>query len=570
MHTDSVHLASEYPASGHPASGQPVSGQPDAVQAETVAQPVRTDYLIIGAGPAGLQLGYFLQQAGRDYLILEAGAGPGTFFERFPRHRQLISINKVYTGYDDPEINLRWDWNSLLCDDAALLFKNYSRAYFPPAGELVRYLADFAARYALRVKTETRATRIEKNGLFHVHDQHGNLYLAPRLIVAAGVTQPYLPPVPGLELAEPYTTMPTDPADFINQRVLIIGKGNSAFETAENLIGTAAVLHLASPHPLKLAWQTHFVGNVRAVNNNLLDTYQLKSQNAVLDATIEAIERRADGRFAVTVQYAHAHGEREELLYDRVLACTGFRFDAELFDATCRPALTIDERFPQQTSEWESVNVKDLYFAGTLMQMRDYRQTTSGFIHGFRYNVRALQRIFDAKYEDQPWPARTIAATAESLREVVLARLNRSSALWQQFGFLCDAVILNPDGATADYYEEVPTDYLRDGAFGQPADCYTVTLEYGANHRSHDPFNVTRVARGDTARAEESNFLHPIIRRYAHGALVSEHHIIEDLAAEWVEPEHVEPLTAYFAQQLNARWFDVAATRPLVAQEAQV
>ena len=31
------------------------------------------DYLVIGAGPAGLQLGYFLARAGRDYQILEAG-----------------------------------------------------------------------------------------------------------------------------------------------------------------------------------------------------------------------------------------------------------------------------------------------------------------------------------------------------------------------------------------------------------------------------------------------------------------------------------------------------------------
>ncbi|GAB3879423.1 hypothetical protein GCM10029964_031750 [Kibdelosporangium lantanae] len=43
-----------------------------------------TDYLVIGAGPAGLQLGYFLERAGRDYLILEAGPAAGSFFRTFP------------------------------------------------------------------------------------------------------------------------------------------------------------------------------------------------------------------------------------------------------------------------------------------------------------------------------------------------------------------------------------------------------------------------------------------------------------------------------------------------------
>src|SRR5437773_7666947 len=97
-------------------------------------------YVILGAGPGGLQLGYFLAQAGHDYVILEAADGPGAFFETFPRHRRLLSINKVHTGYDDPEMNLRWDWNSLLGDGGGPLFKDVSRSYFPNADELREYL----------------------------------------------------------------------------------------------------------------------------------------------------------------------------------------------------------------------------------------------------------------------------------------------------------------------------------------------------------------------------------------------------------------------------------------------
>src|SRR6185436_6713646 len=110
-------------------------------------------YLIIGAGPAGLQLAALLEADGkRDYLVLEGAGGPGAFFARFPRHRQLISINKPHTGSDDPELNLRLDWNSLLSDDPSLLFTRYTERYFPDADVMVRYLADFAARTRVKVR----------------------------------------------------------------------------------------------------------------------------------------------------------------------------------------------------------------------------------------------------------------------------------------------------------------------------------------------------------------------------------------------------------------------------------
>ncbi|WP_235109563.1 NAD(P)-binding domain-containing protein [Acaryochloris sp. 'Moss Beach'] len=89
------------------------------------------DYLILGAGPAGIQLGYYLEKSNHDYVILESGKSPGTFFKDYPRHRKLISINKRHTGYDNPEINLRWDWNSLLSDSEEMLFKHYSKKIFP-------------------------------------------------------------------------------------------------------------------------------------------------------------------------------------------------------------------------------------------------------------------------------------------------------------------------------------------------------------------------------------------------------------------------------------------------------
>lgn len=489
---------------------------------EVEPRAVDFEYLVLGGGPAGLQLGHHLATAGRSYLILEAGEGPGTSFRKLPRHRTLISSNKVYTGYDDPEVNLRWDWNSLLVDDGRLLFGDYTRKYFPPADKLVQYLTDYASCYNLNIRCNTRIVRVERlegraEG-FRLLDDQGSAWTCRRLIVATGVSRPYIPAIPGAELAEQYVDVSVDPDDFINQRVLIVGKGSSAFETAENLIETTALIHVCSPNPLKLAWGTHFAGH-----------------QAVLDATIEKIERNEDGRLAVSLRSSHACGETEEIVYDRVIFCTGFRFDDSLFADDCRPELTINDRFPLQTCEWESTNVPGLYFAGTLTQMRNFKKTTSGFIHGFRYNTRALFRILEKKHHGQELPGREVEPTAEGLMLAAMERINRSSALWQQHGFLHDVIVLPTDGGNARYYEELPLAYVHETSLSASDHYYTVALELG---------HV----------AEESVFLHPVIRRWNGPLLVAEHHLLENLFGEWKDLElHIAPLRELFAKHLEER-----------------
>ncbi|MEZ6090546.1 MAG: NAD(P)-binding domain-containing protein [Pirellulaceae bacterium] len=97
----------------------------------TANQVHEVDHIILGAGPAGLQLAYFMDRGNRDYLVIEANDRAGTFYERFPRHGKLISINKVHTGYTDRRAQLRYDWNSLLCDDDSFSFQNYTDEYYP-------------------------------------------------------------------------------------------------------------------------------------------------------------------------------------------------------------------------------------------------------------------------------------------------------------------------------------------------------------------------------------------------------------------------------------------------------
>lgn len=506
------------------------------------------DYIILGAGPAGVQLGYYLGKQQRDYVILERGHAVGAFFETFPRHRKLISINKRFTGSDDAEFSMRHDWNSLLSDEYAPLMKDYDTEFFPSADSLLRYLRDYVEQHGIQVISDTEIVEVSRPGRrFELIDSAGNTWRANTLVVATGLAREMRPDVPGIELCESYWDMGLDTREYENQRVLVVGKGNSAFETADHLISAASVIHLASPRSITMAWKSHYVGNLRAVNNNILDTYQLKSQNAVLDAELISVRKRDDGRLAVELRYTHADCEIEELVYDRVICCTGFKFDPGIYAQDCTPMLTENMKYPRMSPEFESINIPGLYFAGTITHALDYRKTTSGFIHGFRYNVRALAQILADRQHAEPLHYMSLDADPGCLAETALARVNRSAALWQQPGFFGDCLVC--EGDSVRHYQDLPVAYIERYCARSNLEHFVVTLEYGGEIEG-DPFCVERIHRLDVERARRSQFLHPIVRHYKDGECVAEHHVIEDLEGVWVEAEHRQPLEAFFAKAL--------------------
>jgi thioredoxin reductase len=512
------------------------------------------DYLIIGAGPAGLQLGYFFEKSNMDYCILEKGTAAGEFFKTFPRHRKLISSNKVYTGFTDAELNMRWDWNSLISDSPDMLFKNYSKEYFPGADDLVKYLHDFAQYYNLNIRYNTAAGNITKDadGLFHVNAGDNTEHVCKYLIVASGLSMPYKPEFKGIELCDNYFDCSVNADDYINKRVLIVGKGNSAFETADNLVATTSLIHLISPSPVKFAWNTHYVGHLRAVNNNLLDTYQLKSQNALMNGAIEKIEKNADGKFVLTVNYSQVKGgETEEIEYDNVIVCCGFKFNSAIFDSSVMPELVINDRFPSLNSDWESVNVKNLYFAGNVTHSRDFKKTTSGFIHGFRYNSRALYHILNYKNYNIDFDGEIISQDSDVISDTIIRKINLTSTLWQQFGFFGDVVVVNRDNGTAKYIDGLPVDFINTVLCKNEACYFIITLEYGhSTTESNFSPNVKRINKNDYERADESLFLHPVIRKYSNGKVVSEQHLIEDFRSIFDRQEHIIPLKRYLNKEL--------------------
>merc|ERR1719510_803925 len=122
-------------------------------------------FCIVGAGPGGVQLAYFLQKAKEDYVVFERSDHPGSFYDSYPRHGYLISLTKKYTG-NHTNINFahRHDWNTLLADEPELWFREWSPSedYYPRREEMIGYMAHFASKAKLQVEYNTNVDNIEK------------------------------------------------------------------------------------------------------------------------------------------------------------------------------------------------------------------------------------------------------------------------------------------------------------------------------------------------------------------------------------------------------------------------
>jgi hypothetical protein len=148
-----------------------------------------------------------------------------------------------------------------------------------------------------------------------------------------------------------------------------------------------------------------------------------------------------------------------------------------------------------------------------------------------------------------PRPRKLIDATPKALAAAVLKRANRSPALWQQTGFLCDVIVRT--GAGYEYFEDMVTQEVHGRGLARSREYHIVTLEFGLEiiFASPDPLAVDRVHKDDIDNSALSTGIHPIIRSYSEGRLVSEHHVIEDIIPEWDEPvTHIAPLERYFGR----------------------
>jgi thioredoxin reductase len=405
--------------------------------------------VVVGSGPAGLQVSYSLGRLGVDHAVISADDAPGGMFRRFPTFERLISWTKPEAPYARDTREYEWyDHNSLVADEPehrALVPALMDRTFdVPSRQEMETALVSFAERAGIAVRYGCRweRTRREEDGRLVLETTDGE-YRCQAAVFALGVTEPWKAPIPGAEHA-PHYAETRAPSEYQGKSVFIIGKRNSGFEVAHGLLPWARDIVLASPRPADVSVLGRSALRVRYLQP--LDEYSRGGSGAyVIDASIERIERRGDG-YRVITQGTTTPGR---LIFDadEVIVATGFR--TPLRDLPQLGVATVsDGRIPAQTPFWESVSVAGVYFAGNATQgapglRKRGLASNSSSVNGFRYNARVLARHLAetrfGKRVERPM------LRSEEVQPFLLHELAHGPELLIQKGYLARVVTLEDE-----------------------------------------------------------------------------------------------------------------------------
>jgi putative flavoprotein involved in K+ transport len=352
------------------------------------------DILVLGAGPAGLCLGYEFKQRRLNFQILERSVAPGESWRRMPTHLRLVSP---------------WKANRLPGTSLHLFRPNHEVT----RAEFLQYLRDYARDHALPVRTgvDVHTVEAEWPASFRVHTSAGDF--TSRLVVNATgyFSNAFVPPISGAEctrIAQLHVAAFRD-AEQVGEklgrrhgRILIVGQRLSAGQTLVELVEAGFEVALSHRAPLRFGagplarW---FLFRVfpwleewkRLRHGDRAPANAVKMQGGLARRWIERGVVKTFPAIACFEPDAVRFTNGARWTPDLVIYATGFRpalrhlsaLNLELDAASGLPRLR----------DWESVAVPGLFFLG----LDGVPHFQSRFIRGFRRDAQGLAERIAAR-----------------------------------------------------------------------------------------------------------------------------------------------------------------------------
>ena len=285
------------------------------------------DVAVIGAGQAGLAIGYFLAQQSRRFVILDGADSIGAAW----RGRWDSLVLFTPRSYDSlPDLTFPGEPNG-----------------YPTRDEVTGYLERYAAEFELPIQLNSRVLRLSADNGHYVLELDRENIEATQVVIATGPFQmPFVPAFAGDIAPDVFQTHSTGyrkPSDIPDGTVLVVGGGNTGFQIAEELAATHKV-HLAvgsrqMPLPQTLLgrdlfWWLGKLGLLEKTAESRLGR-RLRDRETLIGSSPGAIKRRgvkmrprARSAAGTTVRFA----DGSDLQVNAVVWATGYRPDHSWID----------------------------------------------------------------------------------------------------------------------------------------------------------------------------------------------------------------------------------------------
>lgn len=327
------------------------------------------DCIVIGGGQAGLASAYHLKKRGFTYLILEASNQACGSWTHYYNSLTLFSPAK-YSSL--PGLRFPGDPN-----------------HYPIKAEVISYFKDYVQFHNLDILTGEKVTDVRKNGKgFVIFTAKGSTFYSKTIIAATGsFSSPNIPLLEGSDRFKGkiiHSSQYKAAEEYKNQRVVVVGAGNSAIQIAYELAQVANV-SIATRKPISympqriLGRDIHFWLMVSGLDT-LPYGRRFSMNTSVMDTGIykEAILKRKPARTPMFKKFTEngvvwSDGSEEQV--DAVIYATGYKpnvnYLTSLSDA-------IDQSGTPYQSKGISTTIGGLSYVGLSGQ----RSLTSATIRG--------------------------------------------------------------------------------------------------------------------------------------------------------------------------------------------
>lgn len=204
------------------------------------------DVIIVGAGQAGLAMGYYLKQGNYNFVLLDEKKRIGDSWRNRYDSLQLFTT-RAYSALPGMKLD-------------------GSQDEYPTKDEIANYLEAYAQYFSLPVKLNTDVLKVRKRGNeFEVYTPN-EILKSKRVIIASGAfQQPFIPQIShnlSNHIFQIHSSQYQSPLQIPEGPILVVGGGNSgaqiAVELAKSRDVTIAVSHPLTFLPLKIMGKSIF------------------------------------------------------------------------------------------------------------------------------------------------------------------------------------------------------------------------------------------------------------------------------------------------------------------------